>query len=132
MTTFLAAHFRRILARRGYTMDEVRECIVAQDGSRITVDETHPAYPRETKPGFVQKAVNFTKATARHVANRGRQCSDEEIAARFAICQACPRLVNEHCTHPKCGCGISPKRAIVSKLSWASERCPEGKWERIG
>ena len=36
---------------RGYTLDEVRPCIVSKDGDTITVDETHPAYPR-AKPGL--------------------------------------------------------------------------------
>jgi hypothetical protein len=31
---------------RGYTLDEVRPCIVSEDGETITVDETHAAYPR--------------------------------------------------------------------------------------
>jgi hypothetical protein len=38
-----------LLARckeRGYTLDEVRPCIVSEDGDIITVDETHTAYPR--------------------------------------------------------------------------------------
>lgn len=38
---------------RGYTLDEVRDCIVSQDGDNVVVDVEHPAYPRETKPGFV-------------------------------------------------------------------------------
>lgn len=37
------------LAERGYTLDEVRACVVSEDGHQITVDETHPAYPRERK-----------------------------------------------------------------------------------
>jgi hypothetical protein len=36
---------------RGYTLEEVRACIVAEDGDQITVDETHVAYPRQAKPG---------------------------------------------------------------------------------
>ena len=42
-----------LLARcreRGYTLDEVKPCIVSEDGEAITVDETHPAYPRQ-RPG---------------------------------------------------------------------------------
>jgi hypothetical protein len=35
---------------RGYTLDEVMPCVVAQDGDRWTVDVNHPAYPREPKP----------------------------------------------------------------------------------
>jgi len=37
-----------LLARckeRGYTLDEVRPCVVSEDGDSITVDETHAAYP---------------------------------------------------------------------------------------
>jgi hypothetical protein len=36
---------------RGYTLEQVRPCIVRQDGDQITVDETHPSYPR-AKPGL--------------------------------------------------------------------------------
>jgi hypothetical protein len=38
--------------QRGYTLDEARACIVSEDGDQITVDETHPVYPREPKPGL--------------------------------------------------------------------------------
>ena len=41
---------------RGYSWDEVRACVVHEDGDTITVDETHAAYPRHTKPGFVPPA----------------------------------------------------------------------------
>jgi len=36
---------------RGYSLDDVRPCIVSEDGDMITVDETHPAYPR-ARPGL--------------------------------------------------------------------------------
>ena len=38
---------------RGYTLDEVMPCVVAQDGDEWTIDIDHPAYPREPKTGFV-------------------------------------------------------------------------------
>ena len=41
------------LRERGYTVDEVRPCIVSEDGDMIIVDEMHPAYPRVPKPGLV-------------------------------------------------------------------------------
>jgi len=50
----IRCHLRHLEARcreRGYTLDEVRGCIVNQDGNTITVDETHSAYPR-AKPGL--------------------------------------------------------------------------------
>ena len=52
----IACQLKHLSARcvqRGYTLDEVRACIVSEDGDRITVDETHSSYPREPKPGFV-------------------------------------------------------------------------------
>jgi hypothetical protein len=36
---------------RGYLPADVRGCIVSEDGDTITVDETHPAYPRP-RPGL--------------------------------------------------------------------------------
>jgi hypothetical protein len=46
------AHLEARCRQRGYTLDRVRPCIVSQDGDTITVDETHPAYPR-AQPGQV-------------------------------------------------------------------------------
>jgi hypothetical protein len=51
----IRCHLRHLEARcrqRGYTLEQVRPCIVSQEGDQITVDETHPAYPRERKPGL--------------------------------------------------------------------------------
>ncbi len=45
------SHLEARCRQRGYTLDQVRPCIVSQDGDAITVDETHPAYPR-AKPGL--------------------------------------------------------------------------------
>lgn len=39
--TFLEARCRE----RGYTLDEVMPCVVAQDGDEWTVDTNHAAYP---------------------------------------------------------------------------------------
>jgi hypothetical protein len=52
----IRCHPKHLAARcrqRGYTLDEVRDCIVSEDGDQITVDETHPAYPAKPKAGFV-------------------------------------------------------------------------------
>jgi hypothetical protein len=49
----ISCHIKHLESRcrqRGYTLDEVRACIVSQDGDQITVDETHAAYPRTAKP----------------------------------------------------------------------------------
>jgi hypothetical protein len=114
---------------RGYTLDEVRACIVSEDGDTITVDETHPAYPR-AKPGLAQKAANFAASAAKHVAAGMPQCSDEERERRFAICQGCEFYDGKACT--KCGCPVAREKRFVSKLAWASEKCPVGKWGPVG
>jgi hypothetical protein len=46
-------HLEARCRERGYTLDEVRPCIISEDEATITVDETHPAFPRTPKPGFV-------------------------------------------------------------------------------
>lgn len=42
-------HLEERCRQRGYTLDEVRPCIVSKDGDRLVVDETHAAYPRRRK-----------------------------------------------------------------------------------
>jgi hypothetical protein len=41
-----------ICRQRGYTLEQVQPCIVSAEGNKITVDETHPAYPSVPKPGL--------------------------------------------------------------------------------
>ena len=112
---------------RGYTLEQVRPCIVAEDGDTVTVDETHEAYPK-AKPGpsFVHKAANFVTAAAKHIAAGAPMASDEEVARRFAICQSCEHYDGKACS--KCGCPVNREKAYLSKLSWAGQSCPVGKW----
>jgi hypothetical protein len=126
-------HLEQRCGERGTTLAAVEACIVArhQDGT-IDVDTEHEAYPKPKGPSLARKAVNFSGAVVKHVANGGRQCTDEEIAARYAKCEACAKWRRgDHCTHPSCGCPVSPKRKLVSKLCWASESCPIGEWGAI-
>lgn len=112
---------------RGYTLDEVRACIVSEDGDQITVDETHPAYPRAiAPPSFLQKAKNFLASAATHIQAGMPMCTEEEVARRFAICQGCEFYKDNACL--KCGCPVQREKQFLSKLSWANERCPVGKW----
>lgn len=60
----IPCHRKHLAARcreRGYTLEEVRACIVSEDGDRITVDETHPSYPREARPGVVGPGTELKK-----------------------------------------------------------------------
>ena len=53
MTTCRQAMLEARCRERGYTLDEVMPCVIAQDGDEWTIDVDHPAYPRTPKPGFV-------------------------------------------------------------------------------
>jgi hypothetical protein len=123
--------FEQRCRERGYTLDDVRACIVAEDGDSITVDETHAAYPRAAKPepqgpGLLTKVANFTKSAVSHIAAGAPRASDAEIERRFAICQGCEFYDGKACT--RCGCPVVRESRFVSKLAWANEKCPVGKW----
>ena len=131
MITGRRASFKARCRQRGYTLDEVRPCIVAEDGDSITVDETHSSYPRAAKPApqgpsLLTKALNFTKSAVNHIAAGAPRASDAEIERRFAICHGCEHYDGKACT--KCGCPVVREQAYISKLSWANEKCPVGKW----
>lgn len=126
--------FKSRLRERGYTLDEVRACIVGEDGDQITVDETHQAYPRDAKPRATrstlpplsQRIANFAASAAKHVAAGMPMATQEQINARYAICQECEFFTGGACS--ECGCPLVRERRFISKLSWAHEACPVGKW----
>jgi hypothetical protein len=121
-------HLEERCRQRGYTLDEVRRCIVSKDGDRLVVDETHAAYPAKPKPGasLQKKLVNFATSATQHIAAGMPQATDGQVAARFAICQTCEQFDGRACR--KCGCPVVRERKFLSKLSWANESCPVGKW----
>lgn len=45
------SHLEARCTERGYTLDEVMPCVVAQNGDEWTIDVDHSAYPRTPKPG---------------------------------------------------------------------------------
>lgn len=79
-----------------------------------------------SRPSLIQKAMNFAAAAAKHVAAGAPMASDEEVARRFAICQGCEFFDGKACA--QCGCPVNRERAYLSKLSWADQSCPVGKW----
>lgn len=126
MITGRRSQFEARCRQRGYTLAEVAACIVAEDGDTITVDETHPAYPRPQGPSLVQKAANVATAAAQHVAAGMPLADQAEIDRRFAICQQCEHFDGTACS--QCGCPVVRQRNWRSKLSWAEQACPVGKW----
>lgn len=77
-------------------------------------------------PSLLQKAANFAAAAAAHVAAGMPRATQEQIDARHAICQTCEHYNGRACR--KCGCPVNREKAFISKLSWANEKCPVGKW----
>lgn len=141
--------FERRCVERGYSVADAWACVTLDEGDIITVDESHSAYPR-AKPGleeppqaqpmplfpaiprdsdtvsWLQKAKNFAVASVQHVAAGMPTCTDEEIVRRHDICMGCEFFKDSTCT--KCGCPIKRDREFISKLAWADQSCPVGKW----
>jgi len=76
--------------------------------------------------GFLTKVKNFASAAVSHVAAGMPMASDAEIIRRHDICLTCEHLMNDACK--LCGCPVSRVYGYLSKLSWADQECPAGKW----
>ena len=144
----LRRHVEARARERGHDLASIEPCFVSQyEDGWWEVDVDHPAYPRTPKPGFtpskpaaqppalareadpvswLTKAKNFAVATAKHVAAGMPTASDEVILERWPICQGCEFLKNDACS--KCGCPVARDKKFVSKLAWADQSCPVGKW----
>lgn len=81
---------------------------------------------RKSPPSLMKRAANFAAAAAQHIAAGAPMASDEEVARRFSICQGCEFYDGKACS--KCGCPVVRERKYLSKLSWADQSCPVGKW----
>jgi cytochrome c553 len=100
------------------------------------VSDTHIEIPNEAfarirreyaqSVSLLQKAANFAASAAAHVAAGMPQASEDEVARRFAICEGCEHFDGQACR--QCGCPVVREKKFLSKLSWAGESCPVGKW----
>lgn len=68
------------------------------------------------------RAIRFLIAMFRHALLLFPRPSGKERSRRLAVCGNCEMLVDEICTHSKCGCSVRRKAA------WLGERCPMEKW----
>lgn len=126
----------------GVPVADAMRAVVGVSGDWLEIDESHPDYPRNRRrrpapaggqahehPSPLEKAKNFASSAARHVAAGMPRCTQEQIDARYAICQQCEHFQNGACA--KCGCPLVRERQYISKLSWANEECPVGKWGQV-
>jgi hypothetical protein len=81
---------------------------------------------RSRSPSLLQKIANFAKSAVAHFSAGAPQASEEEVARRFSICESCEHFDGKACK--KCGCPVVREKKFLSKLSWANESCPVGKW----
>ena len=63
---------------RGYTLDQVKKCIVSQDGDQLVVDVASPAYPKPGLGDRVEGALKSVGITQERVSRLiGRPCGCE-------------------------------------------------------
>lgn len=90
------SHLKARCRARGYTLDQVRPCIVSEDGDRIVVDETHQAYPRPKDPrhgpGTELKAMLKTIGI---VATAGCSCNARARTMDERGCDWCESHIDE-------------------------------------
>jgi hypothetical protein len=90
-------HLAARCRQRGYTLEEVRACIVSEDGDQITIDETHDAYPREPKP----------------LATSGPGAELKKLLKRIGIV-----------SKPNCSCNAHARRMDEMGCDWCAANVP--------
>jgi len=78
--------------------------------------------------GYAQKIKNFAGSLIDHIKTGAKLCTDEQIEKRFSICESCEFYKDKTCT--QCGCPLIRNRKFISKLAWAEQECPVGKWKK--
>jgi hypothetical protein len=84
--------------------------------------EEKPAKQKK-EPRLLTKAKNVSIAVTKHAKNRFRNISENKQKKRLEICQKCEYYNESNISCRSCGC------YLLVKTSWASESCPEGKWQ---
>jgi hypothetical protein len=87
-------------------------------------------------PPLFQRLKNFTVAAIAHVAAGSPTCDQATIDARLAICRGCEHFIRDP-DNPQlgacsqCGCTVGREQKFLSKLAWADQACPVGKWPAV-
>lgn len=91
------------------------------------------ASEQQPLPSLLERAVSFGKAMAKHAADGGELCTEEEITARLEICQKCEFFIIKQeiplmgkCS--KCGCNCNNRQTFLNKLALPGQSCPLGHW----
>jgi len=108
-------------------------------GTRVAVQDSigsPPMFPckkslhrsSESEISFSQKIKNFAGAAINHLKTGMPTCTEEQIIKRHDICMTCEFFKEDTCT--KCGCPLFRNKMFASKLAWADQECPVGKWKK--
>lgn len=104
-------------------------------GMIIKTDNEPPVFPckktlvkLDNGPSIGNKILNFAKSAIDHTLNGMPTCTKEQIEKRHSICLGCEFLKDNVCS--KCGCPIARTNKFISKLAWADQECPIGKWKK--
>jgi hypothetical protein len=83
----LRVHLEQRCLERNYSYDEVRGCVVSEEGDELVVDETHPDYPAHKKPlglgdmaGIVLSSVGITPERVSKVTGKPCGCNKRKQA----------------------------------------------------
>lgn len=98
--------------------------------SQLKPDEPVPEPP--PMPPLSERLANWAIAQKEHIAAGSPKCTEEQMAARLAICEACDKFDGRFCR--VCGCGCSKAESTwFNKLYHANARCPldPPKWVAV-
>lgn len=91
------SHLEARCRERGYSLDEIRACIVSEDGDTITVDINHPAYPRTARTPVGGPGEELKKLLARvglSAEEPGCQCKSRAAEMDRRGCDWCAANVD--------------------------------------
>lgn len=84
-------------------------------------------------PALLQRMQGYATALWKHAAGGLQVATAETIAARMAVCQACPSGQFDGAGCRLCGCPVnSSENSLRNKLAMASEACPHQHWSAVG
>lgn len=111
----------------GYAEDVLSRGVISGEWLKISSEslaELREKYrPSEERQGILKQAASFASAMsseAKAIAEQQAPVSEEDQAARLAICQGCDFYDGHRCK--KCGCFMNLKTRL------RSASCPIGKW----
>lgn len=91
-------------------------------------------------PSPARRLANFSLAAINHFVAGSPTCSQEQIDARLAICQACPLFIRDKsnpdvgvCGHKECGCNLTNTQRYLNALAWSDKSCPDDppRWNKL-